>query len=77
MQAIADDQSVLPSSAEGDKSHWPIASISEKGIRTVEGMKHHFDAIAAAVNQNFVLEVRADVQAQYNEELQRRLTMTT
>ncbi|MCR5979076.1 NAD(P)-binding protein [Gordonia jinghuaiqii] len=133
---------------------WPIASISEKGIRTVEGIEHRFDAIvfatgfdvskagspipitgrdgrvladewssgayayksiavsgypnmyftfgpnsgpghssalvymeaqidylvdaiATAVNQDFVLDVRASVQAEYNAELQRRLTKTT
>ncbi|MGU3435905.1 flavin-containing monooxygenase [Actinomycetes bacterium M1A6_2h] len=35
------------------------------------------DAIATAVNQNFVFDVRAGVQAKYNEELQQRLTKTT
>ncbi|WP_027504906.1 MULTISPECIES: flavin-containing monooxygenase [unclassified Rhodococcus (in: high G+C Gram-positive bacteria)] len=133
---------------------WPIAQISEKGIRTVEGVEHQFDAIvfatgfdvsktgspipitgrdgrvladewsrgahayksiavsgypnmyftfgpnsgpghssalvymeaqidylvdaiATAVNQNFVLDVRASVQAEYNADLQQRLTKTT
>ncbi|OZF26099.1 NAD(P)/FAD-dependent oxidoreductase [Rhodococcus sp. 14-2483-1-2] len=133
---------------------WPIARISQKGIRTVEGIEHQFDAIvfatgfdvskagtpipitgrdgrvlaeewskgayayksvavsgypnmyftfgpnsgpghssalvymeaqidyivdaiATAVNQNFVLDVRAQVQADYNVELQKRLTKTT
>ncbi|WP_032368294.1 flavin-containing monooxygenase [Rhodococcoides fascians] len=133
---------------------WPIANISQRGIRTVEGIEHQFDAIvfatgfdvskagtpipitgrdgrvlaqewskgacayksvavsgypnmyftfgpnsgpghssalvymeaqidyivdaiATAVNQNFVLDVRAQVQLEYNDELQRRLTKTT
>ncbi|MGB7362363.1 MAG: NAD(P)/FAD-dependent oxidoreductase [Rhodococcus sp. (in: high G+C Gram-positive bacteria)] len=35
------------------------------------------DAIATAVNQNFVLDVRASVQAEYNADLQEKLTRTT